>query len=42
MNHACVAAKIGDGKALDAGKRPFIAKSSNALQKCLDEELACC
>jgi hypothetical protein len=30
MKHACVAARIGDGKALDAGNSHSIAKSSNA------------
>src|ERR1022692_3505201 len=30
MKHTCVAARIGDGKALDAGNSHSIAKSSNA------------
>jgi len=30
MKHVCVAARIGDGKALDAGNSHSIAKSSNA------------
>jgi len=30
MKHVCVAARIGDGKALDAGNIQHIGKSSNA------------
>jgi hypothetical protein len=30
MKHVCVAARIGGGKALDAGNSQSIAKSSNA------------
>ena len=30
MKHVCVAARIGDGEALDAGNSHSIAKSSNA------------
>jgi hypothetical protein len=30
MKHVCVAARMGDGKALDAGNSRSIAKSSNA------------
>jgi hypothetical protein len=30
MKHVCVAARMGEGKALDAGNRHSIAKSINA------------
>jgi hypothetical protein len=30
MKHVCIVARIGDGKALDAGNSRSIAKSSNA------------
>ena len=33
MKHVCVAARIGDGEALDAGNSHSIAKSSNAASR---------